>query len=176
MSWLDLFACVLLFTLFYLIIKKYILHKAKSIWWFINISFVILFTFVVVYKVLLNREPTDEDRSIVLIPFLSYYKYFRGESTEALIMNRANILLFIPYGLFFYDLLKNKKRVIWFVIFAFTFSVLLEMLQYVLALGTVEIDDIIHNTLGAYVGYLLCYYYEKSNIYKRILIKLKLNK
>lgn len=175
MSWLGFFACILFFTLFYLVFKKYISVKSRKIWNVINAFLVLIFTLLVVYKVLLNRESTDEDRNVVLIPFLSYYRYFKGESTEALIMNRANILLFIPYGLFFYDFLKSKKRVILFVMIAFTFSSLLEFMQYHLALGTVEADDVIHNMLGAYLGYLLCYCYEKSNIYKKILIKLKLN-
>ena len=60
---------------------------------------------------------------------------------------------FFPFGLFFYDLLKSKREIIIYVICAFAFS-----------LGMAEVDDVIHNTLGAFIGYLACVYVPKIQI------------
>ena len=68
----------------------------------------------------------------------------------------GNIILFMPFG-FLGDALSglpaNKFRVI---IAAFFFSLCIELLQLVFRIGVYDADDILLNTLGAYLG--LCAY------------------
>ena len=61
-----------------------------------------------------------------------------------------NILLFIPYGLFF----PCKKN--WWnsVLESALFPITIEVCLYMFALGLAELDDVISNTLGALIGYL----------------------
>lgn len=60
-----------------------------------------------------------------------------------------NILFFIPFG----ELFPWKEK--WIVAFfeALVLSVLMEIAQYIFALGWCEIDDVISNMLGAMLGY-----------------------
>ena len=48
------------------------------------------------------------------------------------------------------NFLKKRKWII--AIFAFAFSSCIESLQLIFHLGYAEVDDIIHNTLGAVIG------------------------
>lgn len=61
-----------------------------------------------------------------------------------------NIVLFVPFGFFLSGLLPEKKTFI--VLLGLLFSLLIETLQYTQMRGSFEIDDLINNTLGSYVG------------------------
>ena len=84
---------------------------------------------------------------------LSSYKAVINGSGKALLEIIGNILLFIPVGMMFSLIFKlNLKRCI---ILGFAFSLLIECCQWYFWLGTFEIDDLIHNTVGAVLGYFL---------------------
>jgi glycopeptide antibiotics resistance protein len=96
------------------------------------------------------------------IPLKSTYDFIveAGHSVKSwfffLLNLLGNIILFMPFG-FLGDALSgtpaNKFRVI---ITAFFFSLSIEVLQLVFRIGVYDSDDILLNTLGAYVG--LCVY------------------
>lgn len=72
--------------------------------------------------------------------------------------NFMNTILFYPVGLFGSELLPNRwkyvqKAVLIGIIFALM-SLGIEFCQYRYALGLAEVDDVIHNTLGALLGTL----------------------
>ena len=65
-----------------------------------------------------------------------------------------NILIFVPFGV--YASMLVKERSWWKVILAGAgFSLILETLQYVFAIGASDITDVINNTLGAALGMFL---------------------
>lgn len=163
-SIVEFIVFILLGTWIYLKVKEYISKKSPNLWNIINIALILAFTYSVLYKVLLSREIGSVVAKVDFIPFSSYFEYFKGENSEAFLTNRANILLFFPFGLLLFDLLKTKKNIIIYILVAFVFSFILEFVQYAFSLGTAEADDIIHNTLGAFVGYLACVYIPKIQI------------
>lgn len=61
-----------------------------------------------------------------------------------------NILLFIPLGVLIGD--KGWKP----VLFGFLLSAFIELTQYVFLLGYCEADDVLNNTIGCGLGFLLC--------------------
>ena len=69
----------------------------------------------------------------------------------------ANILLFIPLGIFVGDLWKWKGLLV-----GVGLTVSIELFQLISRRGLFEFDDIIHNTLGTVIGILLCLVFEKS--------------
>jgi len=89
-------------------------------------------------------------RSLNLIPFAGLS---RGRTQMI-----ANIIVFIPLGLL---LSVNLKRTNFWRKLAYVvlFSVAVEALQFVLAIGITDITDVIMNTLGGFIGmkiYGLC--------------------
>lgn len=66
----------------------------------------------------------------------------------------GNIIWFMPFGYMLHHFVNriNVKRVI---LYSFMLSFYIELGQYVLRVGISDIDDIILNTLGGLLGYLL---------------------
>ncbi|HEY2421159.1 MAG TPA: VanZ family protein [Neobacillus sp.] len=96
-------------------------------------------------------------RSINLIPFHSIMEYISGSSHNlrrfALGNVVGNIVIFIPLGIYL-PLFKNDKRVKTNLLFIFILSLLVEIIQGLLAIGAADIDDIILNCLGGWIGIL----------------------
>ncbi len=67
-----------------------------------------------------------------------------------------NIFLFVPLGLALPFTLpaKWKHNFLWAILIGLAFSCIIEALQYILALGRCEIDDVIMNTIGVAIGAL----------------------
>jgi glycopeptide antibiotics resistance protein len=96
-------------------------------------------------------------RSINLIPFYSIREYISGSSANlkrfAFSNVVGNIAVFIPIGIYL-PLFKNDKRVITNLLFIFIVSLFVEIIQWLFGIGTSDIDDIILNCLGGWVGIL----------------------
>ena len=85
-------------------------------------------------------------------PFWSYRAILNGDS-RALQENIGNIVLFIPVGMaitLFPGCSVNQTLLI-----GFTLSLVIESCQWFFWLGSFEIDDLIHNTIGAGIGAVL---------------------
>lgn len=97
------------------------------------------------------------------IPFREMFRYNIG--SRLFVKNvLGNMLLFLPYGFFVSYYLKNKKPMLTLVLTIIA-SFSIELVQ--LSIGRVfDIDDILLNLLGGYLGYLL--YYWLSNLYDKI--------
>ncbi|XZF75644.1 VanZ family protein [Bacillus sp. AL-1R] len=92
-----------------------------------------------------------------LIPFI---QLFNGFGLKQFIVNViGNILLFVPFG-FILTSIKRTKMVILVGLFL---SVSIEVVQYMMSFRWSDIDDVILNTLGTYIGYRI--YMGKRFIY-----------
>lgn len=108
-------------------------------------------------KVLAGFRFPDAIAQLNLAPFWSYAKFDQADIRWQVYMN---VFLFIPFG-FMLPWASERLQKLWKVlIIAAVFSVLTEVAQYVFRIGLCETDDVIHNTLGAVIGYgywrLLC--------------------
>lgn len=83
-------------------------------------------------------------RSLNLIPFAGY-------SLGALREMINNFVVFVPFGVL---LSVNCKRIgrQWKLGYIFVFSVAAEIAQYIFAIGTTDITDVLTNTLGGLCG------------------------
>lgn len=96
------------------------------------------------------------ERSINLIPF-----YYSTEVNFHLREVIANMLIFVPLGIYLKMLDKDNKKVI---LFGFVFSILLEISQFIFGLGATDITDVITNTVGTILG--VCGYVLIEKIFK----------
>ena len=104
---------------------------------------------------------TRNDTQIVQINlemFHSYREVWNGGNPEIYRSNFMNVILFYPAGLLATSLLPQKWsgwcRCLLVVLGLTAMSAGIEFLQYHFALGRCEIDDVIHNALGALLGSL----------------------
>lgn len=67
----------------------------------------------------------------------------------------GNIALFIPFGFLFPLLFRNMGSFGTVLLAAFFLSLFFEVFQFITKIGQFDVDDLILNTLGAIVGYIL---------------------
>lgn len=66
----------------------------------------------------------------------------------------GNIIWFLPFGMYFQATGKGKNlRTV--VLYGFLFSLTIESLQYVFGTGCSELDDLVLNSFGAWIGAIL---------------------
>lgn len=126
------------------------------------LSLLIGYVLIILGETLFFRSPGNS--GIKLTPFWSY------ETPELKAQIIANIILFIPLGILAGMLLGWKA-----IPLSTFFSFCIEAVQLVFHLGLFELDDIIHNTAGFVIGWLVVLITNKilrnkkgtSNVYKR---------
>lgn len=104
------------------------------------------------YVTLGNRVPADDYRYNFQV-FWSYRVIAESKSRVLLRENIANLIAFLPFGMFLQEL--SEGRIKWYrcAVAAGALSVSIEAAQLYFKLGLCEWDDVIHNTAGALLGY-----------------------
>ena len=127
------------------------------------------------YFTLLMREPS-EDRLVTLVPLRSYFAVLGWDiqsfpavgqllhgvweypivfTFAPLIGIMQNLILFIPFG-FLLCGATDQPRTSRILLLGFLLSLSIELCQLLFRLGWFEVDDILHNVLGTYLG--ICLY------------------
>ena len=120
--------------------------KTKSI----TVALTAIYFFMVVWIILFKMSTLseipylDHIRNINLIPF-----HYDEETSFHLSEVLENVMIFIPLGIYFKMLKITGKKAI---LCGLTFSLCLEVLQFILAVGVTDITDIITNTIGTAIG------------------------
>jgi glycopeptide antibiotics resistance protein len=123
------------------VVRMKILSKTVFSLYLLTLLWLVLFKFSFdLASVLLDYQ----SRSLNLIPFAGFSQGSLREMID-------NLIVFIPLGLL---LNVNFKQVAFWpkLAFVFVFSLAAEVIQFVFAIGTTDITDVIMNTLGGLVG------------------------
>ena len=125
--------------------------KSKKMTAGLLIFYLIALVWIILFKLQFSTADLPHIRNINLVPF-----------AESLIVNGRldvseiikNGVAFIPYGVFVHILWEQKSFVTRCVPI-FATSLLLEVLQFVFAIGASDITDVIMNSLGGIAGILI---------------------
>ena len=134
---------------------------------------------MILYATLLTRTPGDYE--LILTPFTPFATFTAAQQQPELYREMLmNVFLFFPLGLTLSNALPRKwhrwVRIALTMLVGYIFSSGIEYAQYRYALGMAEVDDVICNTLGAFIGsisLLIAHTIEKSrervrqDVYKR---------
>ncbi len=124
--------------------------KMKNITKSVSIVLTAIYSFMVIWIILFKMSTLseitylDHIRNINLIPF--HYDVERSYHLSEVL---KNVMFFIPLGVYFKMLRFTNAKAI---LFGMTFSLSLEILQFILAVGATDITDIITNTTGTAIG------------------------
>lgn len=124
--------------------------------------YTILVIMVLLFKIPAGMDIFNSDRTrfeMQLVPFKTIIEYASQvhSFTDWFIKNLVcNIVMFMPYGLLIPYIMKSKRVFLIVCIIGTFFSGLIEIIQYIFAIGKFDIDDIILNLLGTILGYA-CY-------------------
>lgn len=127
---------------------------------FLNIMFYgVMFLYaLILFFLLFKKKSVGSFQTINLIPFRTIIDYLFNEDvivrSFAFSNIMGNIAIFIPLGIYI-PLLINKKRIFTNSAIVALISLCVEIVQYILAIGTADVDDIILNTIGGLLGILI---------------------
>ncbi len=125
-------------------------HRKKYIW-----TLILIYAIVFINVGFFSREPgTRTDVSLKL--FETW-----GNSMIAHAYFVENIIMFIPYGVLLPIAFKRIRKIWMCVGSACLISCTLEVMQHVTGRGYAQIDDVVTNTVGAAVGYVVWKVFDK---------------
>ena len=93
-----------------------------------------------------------------LVPFREierFWKYRRELGIHSFHNLAGNILGFMPAGFFIPIMWKDKRGFFFTVCMTFQLSLQAEILQLIFRVGSFDVDDLLLNTFGGMLGYLL---------------------
>ena len=127
-------------------------HKNQKKRTIINAALCFIAAFIILYATILTRTPGNYE--LILTPFATFTAALQQpELYRAMLMN---VFLFFPLGLTLSNALPRKwhrwLRIILTTLIGCILSAGIEYAQYRCALGLAETDDVICNTLGAFLG------------------------
>lgn len=110
--------------------------------------YMVLLVWIILFKLQFSIRDLDKIRSINLIPF-----HYDREIGAAFHFKEVleNILIFVPMGVYL-PMLVPKAKIYWKIMLIAGASLLLETMQYVLAIGCSDITDVLTNTAGGLLG------------------------
>ena len=141
------------------------LHQNQKKRTIINAVLCSITALIILYATILTRTPGDYKP--ILTPFATFTAALQQpELYREMLMN---VFLFFPLGLTLSNALSRKwhrwLRIILTTLVGCALSAGIEYAQYRYALGTAEVDDVICNTMGAFIGstsLLIAHAIEKS--------------
>ena len=120
--------------------------------------FIVLFYFLF-FSEKMERTYSERAYHYNLVPFKEisrFFTYRKVLGTEAVLLNIVgNVAAFVPFGIFLPIFSVRCKKMWRTVFYSFELSLLVEVLQLVSRVGSFDVDDLILNTVGGLIGFLL---------------------
>ena len=106
-----------------------------------------------------GRSILEGDYRYNLVPFreiLRYLKYHRQIGPWRVFWNLCgNIIVFVPYGALLPAIRKKKMGFFKVALLSFELTLFIEISQLILRVGSCDVDDMLLNTLGGCIGYII---------------------
>lgn len=156
------FLVTIVFVVIYgLVARK--LYKKKT-WKIIAIIVLMLWFIALVWTTINSRDCWT--RKIDIVPFSNLIKL---NNIHGIVKGYIlNAILFVPLGMTAPFIINNyvKRPVLETILYGFIISLIIEITQYIFAVGYSEMEDLIMNTAGTAIGtisYLIANYERKNS-------------
>ena len=114
--------------------------------WILGLGFYIA---ILIQMGVISRTPGSVSE-MVWIPFQT-----SGGSSLIVLYSLANLVIFIPFGILVPKVFRGVNSVWAMALVTLMTSVLIEIVQFMLACGYSEVEDVIMNVAGGVIGYLI---------------------
>lgn len=128
----------------------------------IGVVLFILYMFVLTYLLFFSErygrtEPHEYRYNLVPLQEIKRFWIYRESIGWMVVMTNlvGNVLAFLPFGAILPVLSIRCRGFFRITLFSFEFSLLVECIQLISKVGSFDVDDLILNTLGGAIGYLL---------------------
>lgn len=123
------------------------------------ILYFLVLVYVCFFSEAYGRAELSDSYHYNLIPFREitrFYVYRDVVGARAFVLNLfGNVIAFMPFGLFIPILFTRWRKLNSILRMTFFLSLGIEIIQLLTRTGSFDIDDLILNTLGGVLGYLL---------------------
>ena len=133
--------------------------KRQKLGWVLFLMYLCLLAYFMFFSESFGRTDTDRGYAYNLVPLKEitrYFRYYRTLGMPLFLINIVgNMVAFMPFG-FFLPIISRRSRK-WYntVSFGLIFSFILETLQLIFKVGSFDVDDMLLNTVGAGLGFLV---------------------
>ena len=133
--------------------------KRQKLGWVLFLMYLCLLAYFMFFSESFGRTDTDRGYAYNLVPLKEitrYFRYYRTLGMPLFLINIVgNMVAFMPFG-FFLPIISRRNRK-WYntVSFGLIFSLILETLQLIFKVGSFDVDDMLLNTVGAGLGFLV---------------------
>ena len=145
--------------------------RKKSLYVVLFAAYLILLFYFLFFSEGLGRASTEAEYRYNLTLFREikrFIEYRHVLGYKAVFLNVVgNVIAFMPFGFLLPPLMNYKTN--WFVttIWAFLFSLFVETIQLFFRLGSFDVDDMLLNTIGGLLGYIICILFKGTKGKKR---------
>lgn len=104
----------------------------------------------------IGRDWSQISRNFIPFKTISIYLFNPYHLSWGIVFNNliGNILVFMPLGFFVAFFSVKMRKMFRIISVSFIMTVVVEFTQGMLDVGSVDIDDVILNTFGGFVGYI----------------------
>ncbi len=159
----DVWPMIFIFTVIIISVRiAYLICNKQKVIFYKEITMLCF----IIYILLLYYIVTVQDNNYGTNNFVPFKEIFRYDFNSKLFIRNVvgNVLLFIPFGIFTSYYLNNKS-VVPSIILSFLVSCSIEFAQSIIG-RTADVDDVILNTIGGVLGYLI------YKLFKNVSLKL----
>ena len=136
--------------LIYVIVCKIMKRKRRlSAWHAISVFALLIYLTAILFIVFMSREPGQYD-GVNLRLWSSW-----GITTRRKALFIENIIMFIPMGILLPSAFKVFRNPFLCIVSCALMSGFIEQTQFIFKLGFAEIDDVVTNTLGGAIGWMI---------------------
>lgn len=152
--------------------------KHQKMGWVLFLMYLALLVYFLFFAESFGRTaPKSRGYSYNLVPFkeISRFWIYREKlGIRAMMLNIVgNIVAFMPCGFFLPIVSRRSKK--WYntVIISFMFSLFVETIQLIFRVGSFDVDDLLLNTAGGILGFVLYCSVQQMRIWRRKYAKRK---
>ena len=128
--------------------------KRQKLGWVLFLMYLCLLAYFMFFSESFGRTDTDRGYAYNLVPLKEitrYFRYYRTLGMPLFLINIVgNMVAFMPFG-FFLPIISRRSRK-WYNTVSFG---ILETLQLIFKVGSFDVDDMLLNTVGAGLGFLV---------------------
>lgn len=139
--------------------KKKSEKLVKVFTWILFTMYIMIVFYFTFFSEHFGRIKIHNDYCYNLIPFKEikrFWKYRGILGFESVMVNLfGNVLVFVPFGIIQPFLNRQRRSFLLVTLLTLEFSLFIEVIQLITRKGCFDVDDLILNTLGGSLGYIL---------------------
>ena len=147
-------------------------NKKKKLQWVCFVAYLLFLSYLLFFSSDFGRTEREEEYRYNLTLFQEIGRYYglgmkRGVWYPFILNVCGNIAVFIPVGIFLPTLIKKCKNIFFTTLLSLEISLLVEIVQLATRVGSFDVDDLLLNTVGGVLGYVIFYCWSRNKKRKK---------